>query len=330
MSSNYERWLTREREFSAFATGPLLDFWRTREEAQFLGVDNVPIRYVRYCSAKHNKVILVSTGRIESYVKYAEVAYDLFHSGFDVFIMDHRGQGRSGRVLQNSSCGHVERFDDYVTDLGTFYQLEIAPRQYTKKFALAHSMGGAILSLFLARTSGRFDAAALCAPMIGIPLPLPLWISRKILNWMEKYPRRRNSYALGTGQWNPAPFGVNRVTHSRARYRRNVRFYADGPELRVGGPTYHWVRESIHAGEQILREAKNISTPLLLLQADDERVVDNRAQFAFCQAMSAAGHPCEGNDPLLIEGARHEILFERDPMRTKALDTIMRFFARYT
>jgi lysophospholipase len=29
-------------------------------------------------------------------VKYAELAYDLFHSGFDVMIIDHRGQGRSG------------------------------------------------------------------------------------------------------------------------------------------------------------------------------------------------------------------------------------------
>ena len=28
MSANYARWLTREKEFSAFATGPLLDFWR--------------------------------------------------------------------------------------------------------------------------------------------------------------------------------------------------------------------------------------------------------------------------------------------------------------
>ncbi|MGP6472803.1 lysophospholipase L2 [Rahnella aceris] len=328
MPVNFGKWLTREKEFSAFATGPLLDFWRTREEGEFSGVDDVPIRYVRFCSPAHDKVIVVSPGRIESYVKYPEVAYDLFHCGYDVMIVDHRGQGRSGRMLDDPHCGHVKHFDDYVEDFESFYQLGIAPRQYAKKFALAHSMGGAILALFLAKNPDKFDAAALLAPMTGIYLPMPGWISRRILNWAENRPLRRDGYALGTGHWRPLPFVVNRLTHSRERYRRNLRFYADYPELQVGGPTYHWVREGIEAGMHILKEAEKITTPVLLLQASEDRVVDNRSHLAFCQAMAVAGHPCEGEKPLVIEGARHEILFERDDLRAQALDAIMRFFAR--
>ena len=328
MSANYASWLTREKEFAAFATGPLLDFWRKREEGEFNGVDDVPIRYVRFCSPDHDKVIMVSPGRIESYVKYPEVAYDLFHCGYDVMIVDHRGQGRSGRMLDDPHCGHVQHFDDYVEDFERFYQLEIAPRQYAKKFALAHSMGGAILALYLANNPQSFDAAALLAPMTGIYLPMPGWISRRILNWAENRPVRRDGYALGTGHWRPLPFVVNRLTHSRERYRRNLRYYADYPELQVGGPTYHWVREGIDAGMHILKEAEKITTPVLLLQASEDRVVDNRSHLAFCQAMAVAGHPCEGDKPLVIEGARHEILFERDDLRAQALDAIMRFFAR--
>jgi len=79
----------------------------------------------------------------------------------------------------------------------------------------------------------------------------------------------------------------------------------------------------------ILQQAENITTPLLLLQASEDRVVDNRSHLAFCQAMAVAGHPCEGDEPLVIEGARHEILFERDDLRAKALDAIMRFYARH-
>ena len=63
-------WLTRETQFAAFATGPLLDFWRLREEGEFSGVDGVPIRFVRFSSARHQRVVVVSPGRIESYVKY--------------------------------------------------------------------------------------------------------------------------------------------------------------------------------------------------------------------------------------------------------------------
>lgn len=112
-------WLTRERAFTAFATGPLLNFWKQREEGEFTGVENVPIRYVRFISPQHDKVILLCPGRIESYVKYPELAYDLFHSGYDVVIIDHRGQGRSGRLLADSHCGHVVEFEDYVDDLET-------------------------------------------------------------------------------------------------------------------------------------------------------------------------------------------------------------------
>lgn len=322
-------WLKRETQFAAFATGPLLDFWRLREEGEFIGVGGVPIRFVRFRSARHQRVVVVSPGRIESYVKYPEVAYDLFQCGYDVMILDHRGQGRSGRLLADTHRGHVINFSDYVDDFTQFYQQEVKPRGYRQSFALAHSMGGAILAQFLARQPQAFDAAAFCAPMFGIYLPMPGWMANRILNWAEKHPAVRDYYAIGTGQWRPLPYVVNVLTHSRERYRRCLRYYADYPELQVGGPTYHWVRESLQAGRDIIAQAANITTPLLLLQAGEDRVVDNRSHQAFCQALSEAGHPCEGGKPQVIEGARHEILFERDAMRAEALNAILRFFAQH-
>ena len=322
-------WPTREKAFAAFATGPLLDFWQRREEGEFTGVENVTIRYVRFISAQHDRVILICPGRIESYVKYPELAWDLFHCGYDVIIIDHRGQGRSERLLQDSHRGHVELFEHYVDDLETLYLKEIVSRHYRHRYALAHSMGGAILTLMLARQPKAFDAVALAAPMFGIFLPMPMWMTNCILNWAEKRPTLRDGYAIGTGRWQPRAFGINQLTHSRERYRRNLRFYADDPGLRVGGPTYHWVREGILAGQSILSKAKEIVTPLLLLQAGADKVVDNRAHDLFCQAMSAAGHPCEGGKPYVIAGARHEILFEKDSMRAEALDAIVTFFARH-
>jgi len=190
-------------------------------------------------------------------------------------------------------------------------------------------MGGAIVALFLARQPRAFHAAVLCAPMFGIVLPLPPFLAHRILDWAEKQPALRDGYALGTGRWRAHPFGINRLTHSRERYRRNLRFYADDPAIRVGGPTYHWVREGVQAGRNIMRQAANITTPLLLLQASEDDVVDNRSQDLFCQALAAAGHPCEGNAPRVIKGARHEILFESDAMRAEALNATVDFFARH-
>ena len=310
MQHHKESWLRRERAFAAFATGPLLDFWRQREECEFTGTGNLTLRYVRFTAPHHTRVILIVPGRIESYIKYPELAYDLFHCGYDVVIIDHRGQGRSERLL-------------------ALYLKEIVSQHYQQRYVLAHSMGGAIVALFLARQPRAFHAAVLCAPMFGIVLPLPPFLAHRILDWAEKRPALRDGYALGTGRWRAHPFGINRLTHSRERYRRNLRFYADDPAIRVGGPTYHWVREGVQAGRNIMRQAANITTPLLLLQASEDDVVDNRSQDLFCQALAAAGHPCEGNAPRVIEGARHEILFESDAMRAEALNATVDFFARH-
>ncbi|MBK2848090.1 lysophospholipase, partial [Escherichia coli] len=37
--------------------------------------------------------------------------------------------------------------------------------------------------------------------------------------------------------------------------------------------------------------------------------VDNLMHDRYCELRAAAGHPCEGGKPLVIEGAYHEILF---------------------
>lgn len=322
-------WETRESAFAAFATGPLTDFWRQREEAEFTGVDSVPVRFVRFHDTRHDRVIVVCPGRIESYVKYAELAYDLFHLGFDVLIIDHRGQGRSGRMLEDSHRGHVVNFSDYVDDLAAFWAQEVAPGPWRKRYILAHSMGGAIATLFVQRNRQACDAIALCAPMFGIIIHLPDWMVRPLLDWAEGYPRLRETYAAGTGRWHALPFAINTLTHSRERYRRNLRFYADEPQLRVGGPTWHWVREGILAGEQVLAGAASDTSPMLIIQAEEERVVDNRMHDRFCEIRAAAGHPCEGDKPLVIKGAYHEILFEEDAMRSVALNAIVDFFDRH-
>lgn len=170
-------WLSREKQFSAFTNGILLDFWNQRQEGEFTGVDGVSIRYVHWRSSSHKKALVICSGRSESYVKYPEVAFDFYHLGYDIFLLDHRGQGLSGRLLDDPQKGHVEKFSDYVDDLSTFIDTIVLPYHYQHYFALAHSMGGAILASYLLRKPDIFQAAALCAPMFGINLPIPRWVA---------------------------------------------------------------------------------------------------------------------------------------------------------
>ncbi len=322
-------WLTREKQFTAFVKGPLHDFWQQREEGIFVGVGNVRLCYVRFCHARHTQVVVLVTGRIESYIKYAEVAYDLFTSGFDVMILDHRGQGLSGRLLADRQRGHVDAFDDYVDDLSQFIQLEITPRAYIRRFALAHSMGGAILTQLIIDSPDIFNAVALCAPMFGIHLPAPLALVQWILSWAEKYPRIRNCCVPGKTRWQYVPYAGNPLTHSHARYQYYHDCYTDLPASQLGGPTYHWVHESLQAIKKILARAGNITTPLLLLQASEDSIVDNRSHVIFCKIMAQAGQNRTKNQLIVIKGARHEILFEQDRLRAEALSAITDFFAQH-
>ena len=125
-----------------------------------------------------DKGIVISNGRTESFIKYKEVVYDLWHAGYSVYVFDHRGQGFSGRILQPASegssseakralreIGHVERFNDYVDDLKTFVDRVVKPDSNRNLALLTHSMGGAIASLYLQKHSGDFAAAVLMSPM---------------------------------------------------------------------------------------------------------------------------------------------------------------------
>ena len=58
-------------------------------------------------------------------------------------------------------------------------------------------------------------------------------------------------------------------------------------------------------------------------------MVDNRMHDRFCELRAAAGHPVEGGQPLVIKGAYHEILFEKDAMRSVALNAIVEFFDKH-
>ncbi|WP_340622086.1 lysophospholipase L2 [Xenorhabdus siamensis] len=321
-------WLNREPQFSAFTNGLLLDFWNTRNEREFIGVDNIPIRYVSFCSPHHDKTLVISPGRSESYVKYSEVAYDFYHLGYNIFIIDHRGQGLSGRMLTDPQKGHVEAFEHYVDDLAKFIELEIVPLQSHRCYALAHSMGGAISSLLL-RQESIFRAVALCAPMFGINLPMPRWLANFLVNQAEPHPTRRNRYAISTGHWRPLPYFINLLTHSYARYQRYLRYYVDYPELRLGGPTYRWMRESMRTGDNLVENAGKIQTPLIILEASEDKVVSNRELLAFCEARQKAGAGKEEHNPLVIHGAHHEILFEKDVLRAQALNAICDFFDQH-
>ena len=261
--------------------------------------------------------VIVAPGRTEFIEKYFEVIRELQARGFAVFCIDWRGQGLSGREVENSLKGHFVSFDDPVNDLSTALKLlaDRLPRPY---IGLAHSMGGAITLRALMTRRVEYEAAAFSAPMWGIP---------NLTDVAKKYVRFMVSLGAG-GQfapnvekkWKRENFKKNPVTHDKARHDRCQGLIAEEPRLALAGPTNGWVAAAADATEGFRQPGAlaHVRIPILVATAGEEQLVDNAAQEAVVHELPDVRH-------ITIEGAKHEILMEVDPIRTqfwKAFDQL--------
>ena len=320
--------LTSEADVPTLYQQTLPDFWRQHAiEGEFKGKDGVAIRYAALRQEKVDRAILIVNGRVESYLKYQELAWDLWRQGYSLYLIDHRGQGMSGRMLNDHDKGYVDQFDDYVVDMKQFHDQIIMADKPAKLFLLAHSMGGAISARYLERWPDDIRAAVLSSPMLGINLGgLPKWLAKGLATtigtvggWFGEPP-----YGPGQGPYQDHGFADNELTHSQSRYQAFRQIYEQHPQIKLGGATAHWIYQGITGADAAIADAGAIKTPLLLLQAGNDSVVDNAAQDAFCTKVR-----CEGGKPLRIEGAWHELFIESDDKRQPALTAMLDFFARY-
>ncbi len=283
------------------------------------GVNEVNIFYKIFLQpGVSEKSIVISNGRSESVIKYKELIWDLFNNGYSVFAIDHRGQGFSDRLIKEKpQLGYVDSFENYVTDLKSFYDEIVKANSQKNIFLLAHSMGGAIGLRYLEKFPDDFAAAGFTSPMLGIPFPNCILI-RFIFGKDSEFARGETDYDSANKE-----FENNQVTNSKIRYELALREFENNPSAKLGGAGYRWVKEACKANRYIFREASEIKTPLLLLQGTDEMIVDPKAHKKFINILRKKNKEFEN---VVFNGARHELLFEKDEFRIPALKKILEFF----
>ncbi|MBF5095545.1 alpha/beta hydrolase [Azospirillum sp. INR13] len=277
---------------------------------------------------------LVLTGRAEFIEKYAETANALTARGFRVVAVDWRNQGLSDRPLANRQIHHLTDFALLVDDLDGVYRQVAAPvaaETGGPLILLAHSMGGLVATLALARHAdddrSRYAAVLLAAPMYAIHTgPLPRRLARALATlglacgWGSRYALWQGDYDPAEGIFRPD----NKITTDPRRYAAFHTPYAERPDLRVGGVSFAWVAAALDA-EDALRHGglplERVRTPVLLLSAPDDRVV--RAELH-------RGVAARLGNAHLVEypGAKHELLMECDAIRDRVWADIDDFLDR--
>ena len=276
--------------------------------------DGAELRFARWDSPGGNRgTVCVFSGRGEFIEKYFETVNDLRGRGFAVAMTDWRGQGHSSRQLPDPRKGHVENFSEYETDLATFMQQVVLPHCPQPHFALAHSMGGAVL-LRVAHSDKRwFERTVLVSPMIDFPgsraaLPLRLLAQALCLAGLGA----RYIPGGSADRLRVSGFAGNPLTSDPARYARNAGIVEADPTLAIGSPTLAWL-DAAFAAIVAFRAGdypSQIDRPVLMLAGAADSIVSIAAIKRFAARLPAGSHR-------LIEGARHEILQEQDSCRAQ-------------
>ena len=253
--------------------------------------------------------VIVLTGRNEPIEKYFETIRYLSKRGFGVATFDWRGQGLSDRELTDPLRGHIANFDLYNRDLDCFFDRVVLPDCRGPFYLLAHSTGALIALQAAPMLRNRVERMVLLAPLLEVGgLPFSTTSLRRLANLL-KLVGLGNFYATG-GRWKPTPFERNNVTSDPDRYARNVRLFTTHPRLSLGGPTVTWM----HAAAQAAREVSDpdymgrLHIPTLFVAAGADTVVSNRAIENYARRLRSGF--C-----VTVDGARHEILQERDYYR---------------
>lgn len=267
--------------------------------------------------------LLFLNGRGDMIEKYLE-SYAHFHAaGWSVTSFDWRGQGESGRLAADPNSGHVEDFAIWIADLAALWsqwRLEV-PGPHVM---VGHSMGSHLL--LRALVEERIDpvAAALVAPMLGmnsgfIPAALGARISRLMCALGD--PARKAWKDMEKPGVGPS-YRQSLLTHSLERYADELYWHERNPSLKLGPPSWKWM-DAAYRSLALLDAPgtlERIATPLLMLAAERDGLVDTRATRRAAARIPGCRLHVYGTE------AAHEILREADPVRQDALDRIDSFF----
>ena len=250
--------------------------------------------------AQHSVVLL--HGMSEFTCKHYELAYYLLEQGYNVFMYDQRGHGRSQRLTERMDLIHVDRFSDFVEDLQEFVEKIVLPVADTPLYLYGHSMGGAVALFHLAAHPGLFQKAVISSPLFvpRVPVPTPL---AAISAWKDQLLRGPKSQLSHTRQFiaKIPEAWQNDPACSRNKYMMQLRI--DHKDYQTTPMSAGFALRALYLTPALLRIAKKITTPHLLISGTEDTVVKTRPHRRF-------GKRAPMCDFVSIPGGKHAMMCE--------------------
>ena len=290
--------------------------------------DGASIRTLLLPHAKPIANLLLLTGRADFLEKWAGAITELHEAGFAIACFDWRGQGGSTR-LTASGAGHIDSFDTWLGDLDQLSGWAQGALPGEKWLALGHSMGGHLLTRWISDPARRrlplrrvLDGVVLAAPFFGLGGPAAMKVAAMRLAPLQVARGLGAEFAWGQRPYGPLQQRPERqllLTGSRAHFEDEGLWVRAHPELATGGVSWGWIKAFAESEAELERlPLEELRTPVLLMLADRERLVDNKAALRIAARIPNVQHR-------LFAGAAHELLREADEVRQEALMSILKF-----
>jgi alpha-beta hydrolase superfamily lysophospholipase len=276
----------------------------TTSDGTFAGHGGVRIAWRRVVpDAAPRGVVIVCHGYAEHVGRYREWTEHLVSRGLAAVALDHRGHGTS-----EGPRGHVREFDEFVADLRSFVGLVEGWWPSAPRLLFGHSMGGLISFLYLVRHGDTVRAAALSSPAFALPPQGP----RAQLALVRLLARVAPKIA----------FTTKLEPDALARDPEVGRAYVADPLVHRKA-TAGFASAFIRAQERALADAPKVKTPLLILQAEADRLVTPAGASAIAARLRCE-HVLE-----MLPGYYHELLNEPPAERAKVVARLDAWFDRW-
>ena len=229
--------------------------------------------------------LLLVHGLAEHSGRYANLIGHLVPLGYAIYGMDHVGHGKSG-----GERAYIERFNDFVEPLRTYFGMVRQWQAGAPIFLLGHSLGGLIGATYLLDYQDGLQGAIFSGPAVRIPdnvSPAVIFAGRIL-----------SALIPGIGILKLDARGVSRDPAVVAAYVKDPLVYAGKTTARLGA-------EMLNAMQRITAQAHRIRLPILILQGGADILVDPAGARMLHDLVGSADKTLK-----VYEGLYHEVYNE--------------------
>ncbi|MCD6484464.1 MAG: lysophospholipase [Candidatus Odinarchaeota archaeon] len=257
----------------------------SHEEGYLDTFDGLKLYYEKWVVESPKSTIVVVPGFAEHSGRYYHVAEFFSNNGFNVYVLNNRGHGKS-----EGERAFVNNFDDFIEDLKRFVEHVKKENNIEKVFLLGHSMGG----LIVLRYGLKYPDDLIGIISSGAALKVSANVS-PIVKAMAGILSKVMPKMKVKGSVDP-----NFLTHDK----EIVNKYINDPYV-FKFVTARLGAEMMSKGNDTLKNAVKFKVPLLALAGEEDRLVDISGVKEFYESAAS-----EDKKLVIYPGMYHEIFNE--------------------